>query len=199
MIGGLRWCNDSHRTPVCQSVCQRLGGWFTDDDGPPLSGPARPHFATKPRAELASIDSSQHIWRGLRALRARLTKTTAGRDGADCGDLLSRPGTKHREYSTWYTQPACLPACLAAPDKNKARLMEFKWWYGGHCRLQNIHLQSVISKYWGVSTVKYPNIGGYVKSNIQIYQSIYSTMILEDTQCPKTKYCRISTVKFIHM
>ena len=78
--------------------------------------------------------------------------------------------------------PASQPACLAAPDKNKARLMEFKWWYGGHCRLQNIHLQSVISKYWGVSTVKYPNIpeylqyndiGGYPISKNHILQNIY--------------------------
>ena len=140
MIGVSRWWNDSHHTPVCQSVCQRLGGRFNDDDGPPLSGsqlwlsgPVRPHFATKPRAELASIDRTQHIWLGLRALSTHLTKRPAGHDGADCGDLLSPLVTKHN-------QSASMPAA----DKNKARLMEFKWWYGGHCRLQNI-FQSPIS------------------------------------------------------
>ena len=77
--------------------------------------PARPHFATKPRAELASIDRTQHIWLRLRALSTHLTKRTAGHDGADCGDLLSPLVTKHN-------QSASMPAA----DKNKARLMEFK-------------------------------------------------------------------------
>ena len=89
MIGVSRCWNDSHHTPVCQNVCQRLGVRFRDDDGPPLSGSQlsvssqAPQFATKPRAELASIDKTQHIWLALRALRTDLTKTTAGHDGAD--------------------------------------------------------------------------------------------------------------------
>ena len=94
-----------------------------------LSGP---QFATKPRAELASIDKTQHIWLALRALRTDLTKTTAGHDGADCGDLLSRLVTKHKEYSS-----------PPAADKNKARLMDLKWWYGGRCRLQNIYYSPI--------------------------------------------------------
>ena len=117
MIGVSRCWNDSHHTPVCQNVCQRLGGRFNDDDGPLLSGSqlSGPQFATKPRAELASIDKTQHIWLALRALRTDLTKTTAGHDGADCGDLLSRLVTKHKEYSS-----------PPAADKNKARLMDLK-------------------------------------------------------------------------
>ena len=85
-VSVIDWAADSMMTTSLH--CQDLSAQSQ------LSGP---EFATKPRAELASTDKTQHIWLALRALRTHLRKTTAGHDGADCGDLLSRPGTKHSQ------------------------------------------------------------------------------------------------------